>query len=258
MGEHLYTFVGHRDLAFANPLSDQTMARAVELLALSTGASAVDFGAGLCELPIRLVEAYGSQVVAVELSRVMAARARERVHTRVVLRGMPGGVTVHEGDAGAFRADIAPASFDCAICIGSTHALGGYVNTLAVLQRLTKPGGVVLVGEGYWKREPSPDYLRNTGMSEAEFGTHATNIELAVEHGLAPEWCVTATEREWDEYEWAHARAIEHFAREHGSDDTPSAGDARAMLERSRAWRRAYIRWGRATMGFGLYMFRVM
>lgn len=258
MGDHLYTFVGHRDLAFANPFSEGTMQRAVELLSLPPGARAVDFGAGLCELPIRLVERYAAQVVAVELSRVMSARARERLHTRIVQRGLAGGVTLHEGDAGAFRADIAPATFDCSICVGSSHALGGYVNTLSILHRITKPGGLVMVGEGHWKREPAGEYLRQTGLSASDFVTHADNLELAVEHGLSPEWSVTATEREWDEYEWAHARAIEHFAREHGGDAEPAAADARAMLERSRAWRRAYARWGRATLGFGLYLFRVL
>ena len=31
--------------------------------------------------------------------------------------------------------------------------------------------------------------------------------------------------------------------------------DARAMLDRSRRWRDAYLRWGRDTMGFAVYLF---
>lgn len=257
MSSQLYTFVGHRDLPFANPFGEGSMERAIGVLSLAPGASVADFGAGLCELPIRLAERGGAETVAVELSPLMAARARERIHERLVSRGARGGVTVHEGDAGAFRLTVLPGRFDLTICIGSSHALGGYANALGVLRRLTKPGGQVLVGEGLWKREPAADYLRFTGMSESDFGTHATNLEMGVEAGMTAMWAIAATEREFDEYEWAHARAIERFAAERvragGEDDK----DARLMLDKSRNWRRAYMRWGRATLGFGLYLFRV-
>ena len=37
----------------------------------------------------------------------------------------------------------------------------------------------------------------------------------------------------------------------------PHDPDAQAMLERIRPWREAYLRWGRDTLGFGLYLFRL-
>jgi cyclopropane fatty-acyl-phospholipid synthase-like methyltransferase len=251
MPDNLYTFVAHRELPFANPFSEASMARAIELLDLRRGAAVADFGAGFCELPARLVEKYDATVTAVELSPMIAKTARLRIERRLKEHPGRGSVTLHEGDAGAFRATIPTSVFDLAVCIGSTHALGGYVNTLAVLTRLTKPGGLVLVGEGFWKREPLPPYLQATGMHETEFFTHHANVEKAMDVGLAPLWVVTAGEREFDEYEFAHARAIEQFASENG--DMP---EARLMLERSRAWRSAYLRWGRHILGFGMYLFR--
>jgi SAM-dependent methyltransferase len=182
----------------------------------------------------------------------MAALAREKIHERLVSRNFKGGVTVHEGDAGAFRATMAPATYDLTICIGSTHALGGYQKALQVLKRLTKPGGQVLLGEGFWQQPPPPAYLEATGLLTDEFQPHWQNIELGNAEGLVPLWSITATQREWDEYEWAHQRNIEAYAANHTDLDT-----AREMLSRSRTWRQAYWRWGRETLGFGLYLFRV-
>jgi cyclopropane fatty-acyl-phospholipid synthase-like methyltransferase len=250
MGD-LYTFVAHKDMPYANPFSVATMEQCMELLALPHGARVVDFGAGSCELPIRLVERYVAEVVAVELSPRMAALAREKILARVVRKELPGGVTVHEGDAGAFRASINPASFDLAVCIGSSHALGGFANMVEVLARLTRPGGQVLVGEGFWETPPAPDYLKATGIDAAEFTTFEANVETAAACGLMPQWAVSATEREWDQYEWGHSRNIDAFASAHAEDVA-----ARAMLARSRTWREAYVKWGRGTLGFGLFLFR--
>jgi cyclopropane fatty-acyl-phospholipid synthase-like methyltransferase len=250
MSSELYTFIGHRNLAFANPFGEASMQRAVEVLGLPQGASVADFGAGSCELPIRLAERYQAKVAAVELSTRMAAVAREKIHARLVARQSAGGVTVHEGDAGAFRATMEPASYDLTICIGSTHSLGGYEKALTLLKRLTRRGGQVLVGEGFWAKAPPVAFLAATGMSADEFHTHGANIDHAVQEGLTPLWSITASEREWDEYEWALARNIESLVGE-------KCDSAAALVARGRAWREAYWRWGRSTLGFGLYLFRV-
>lgn len=255
MDPALYTFIAHKDLPFANPLSEDTMARAAEMLEIVPGAQIVDFGAGFCELPIRLATAYLAHVSAVELSPIIAAAARERIHSRVV--GLPAGkprgsVTLFEGDAGTFRTRLETASYDVGICIGSTHALGGYEHTLDVLSKIVKPGGSIMVGEGIWQARPSPAYLHATGIGEDEFFTHDRCIELGIDRKLRPRWAVTATQREWDEYEWAHHRAIDLFCTTHR--DSP---DALAMQARSDAWRKAYYRHGRGTLGFGLYVFEV-
>ncbi len=52
----LYTFVGNKDLAYANPIGEAVMSRAIELLDLRPGDPAADFGAGFGELAIRVAE----------------------------------------------------------------------------------------------------------------------------------------------------------------------------------------------------------
>jgi hypothetical protein len=60
----------------------------------------------------------------------------------------------------------------------------------------------------------------------------------------------TASLDEWDEYEWKYSRAIERYLREQPDDP-----DAKAMRERSRRWRDAYLKWGRDVLGFAVYLF---
>ena len=61
---------------------------------------------------------------------------------------------------------------------------------------------------------------------------------------------VTASVDEWDEYEWKYCRSVERYARER-----PEDADVPQMLERIRRWRDAYLRFGRDTLGFAIYLF---
>jgi hypothetical protein len=46
-------------------------------------------------------------------------------------------------------------------------------------------------------------------------------------------------------------RNIELYAGKHSEDP-----DVPELLKRIRAWRDTYVRWGRDTLGFGLYLFQ--
>lgn len=226
------------------------MDRAVALLDLPADATACEFGAGFGELALQVAARWGAKVAAIELSADISAGAQQRIDRRAP--HARGAVTLLRGDAGAFRPSFAPESFDLCICVGASHSLGGYQKALEVLGKLTRPGGKLLLGEGFFTSpEPSPSLLAATGIAPDEFLLHFENIERGVDAGLEVLWSVTASQRDWDEYEWSHARAIEAFARTH--QDHP---DAKEMLLRSRNWRRAYLRWGRDHLGFGLYLFR--
>jgi len=54
---------------------------------------------------------------------------------------------------------------------------------------------------------------------------------------------------EWDNFEWGYQRIIESKA---------AAGDTAALTRRSarRAWMDAYLKWGRDTLGYGVYLFQ--
>jgi hypothetical protein len=134
--------------------------------------------------------------------------------------------------------------------VGATHAYGSYRGALNALQRAVVPGGRILLGEGYWKREPDPGYLAVLGAKPTDYTDHAGNVSAGIDAGLISLYSCASSDDEWDHYEGLYARAIERHAIAHPDDP-----DCAEMLTRIRTWRGAYLRWGRDTLGFGLYLF---
>lgn len=247
MSRDLYTLVGHKSLTFMNPMSERAFSGVIDLLDLPAGSTIVDFGCGFAECAMLIIERYRAHADCVELSPLIAGVARERAARRV-----PSDlIRIHEGDAGAFKATIPPATFDLTVCTGSSHALGGYQQMLQTLTRLTKPGGRILVGDGYWKKEPEKAYLGEFSMTRDEMHFYHELFEPAIGLNLLCDFSTTASEQDFDAYEWAHSRAIETHASDHPNEPTSAQ-----LLARSRAWRRGYVHWGRDTLGFALVLFR--
>jgi ubiquinone/menaquinone biosynthesis C-methylase UbiE len=241
MNRDKYSFVAHRDLPVMNPIGGATVDHIIDIAALPRGGRVLDVGAGWCEFAMRLVERYGVSADCVERSAMLCEGARGRAKTRA-----PGGLLrIHQEDAAAFIATLSEASYDLTICTGSTHALGGLDTAAAKLTALTRYGGLVLLGEGYWRTPPSEAYLRASGIERGEFGAFAETLDRIAAVALRPLFVTSASEQEWDRYEWAHARAIESYC-----ESQPDDPDAPRMLERSRGWRRAYVLGGRDHLGF--------
>lgn len=247
MDRSKYTTISHRGLVYASPISVTKMESVIEMLDLPAGAKVLDVGAGKAELSIRLIERYGAQATALERAAEFVAEAKAQAASRVPA----GSLSVDETDASAYTVD--PGSLDLAICIGATEIHGGYAATLSAAAQRVRPGGRILVGEGYWKREPAPEYLTAIGGTREEFTNHAANVAAGQALGLLPLHALVASEDDWDDYEWRHARAVECWAEEHPGDP-----DRVALVTRIRSWRDAYLRWGRDTLGFGLYLFERM
>jgi hypothetical protein len=112
--------------------------------------------------------------------------------------------------------------------------------------------GYVLIGEGDWKEEPAPEYLTLIGEPVGIYRDHAGNISFAEQHGLVPLYAAVSSDDEWDDFEWRHYLKVQCEA-----DANPDNPTLAAKLTRSRRWLDDYLRSGRSTMGFGLYLFRV-
>jgi ubiquinone/menaquinone biosynthesis C-methylase UbiE len=246
MNRTRFSTLAHRDHTFANPVTGTKIDRVLSLLDLEPGHRVLDVGCGNAEVLIRLIERYGVEGVGVDPNGEMLKTGRERAVGRVP----PARLQLHELLITEFP--VEPETYDAALCIGATHAYNGYVNTLIELKSVVRPGGRILVGEGYWKCSPAPGYLKLLDTSLEELSTHVENVERAVELGLTPLYSVTSSEDEWDHYEGLYRRAIELHVAAHPKDP-----DAEEFLAISRRWYEGYLRWGRDTLGFALYLFRV-
>lgn len=244
-----FTTIAHGGMSVCNPLGDEVLDDALAILAqwLPPGRpSILDIGCGKAELLVRLVERHDVIATGLDINPAFLADARAKADAR----GCE--VTLLAQSFAEFLARRAPdaAPFDALLCLGASQAVGAARATPSFLARLLPPGGLLLLGEGFWMREPDPKYLAALGASRDDLTDHAGNRELGAEVGLTCVHAVETTVDDFARYEERYARAIEAHLAAHPEDP-----DGPAMATRLATWREAYERWGRETLSFGLYLF---
>jgi SAM-dependent methyltransferase len=244
MNDQKFSSIAHRDHDYCNPISTAKIEQVLDLLPLDGASRVLDLGCGRAELALRIIERFGSTVIAVDRSDLMLDAARERAEWTGALNKLH----LDDSDIRNFKAD--PETFHLSVMLGAGGIAGGMPGICQQLKVWTRGGGYILVGEGYWQRKPPPDYVAFLGGSATQYLDHRGNVLAGIDAGLIPMHAATASPDEWDEYEWKYSRSIERYAGEQPEDP-----DVPAMLERIRRWRDAYLRWGRDSLGFALYLF---
>lgn len=243
MNQLKYGTISHQGLRYNNPFSIAKIEEVIELLGLDSAATVLDIGSGKAELLIRLIERYQVKALGLELDPSCIQEAHEQAVERIPTDRLE----LRACDAQMF--DVEPASFDFASCLGACHIYGGFRPTLERLAYYVRPGGQVLLGDGYWKQEPTQEYLTALETTRDELQTHAENVATGVSLGLVPMYACVCNEDEWDRFEWL--RMYERYASR--KPDDPGLP---ALIAHLHAWRDIYLRWGRDTLGFGLYLFQ--
>jgi SAM-dependent methyltransferase len=238
--------ITHREHVICNPTSEEKLTLLVELLRLPINAQVVDIACGKGELLIRLAEAYKARGMGIDISPFYLAEAKRRLKART----SSAGITFVKMDGAHFKPDE-PHSLDLASCIGASWIFGGHANTLKALISMVKPGGWVIVGEPYWKQAPSEDYLEVSGCSREEFGSHTSNAETGERRGMELVHTLVSNKDDWDRYEGLQWFSAAEYARTHPDDP-----DLAELVERVNKEKTAYLRWGRDTLGWAIYIFR--
>ncbi len=242
--------VTHRDHVICNPMSLARIDELISLLDLPSRPRVLDVASGKGEFLLRLAERYGGPAgagfsgVAIDISPYVVAELRRGAGARA-----PGAsIEILEQDASAYQP--AAASFDLGCCIGASWIYGGHAGTLSALAAAVRPGGQVLVGEPFWRRDPDEGYLTEAGLRRDEFGTHAENVATGERAGLVPLLALVSSGEEWDRYETLQWRATARWVASHPEDP-----DIPELVERVAQARHAYLTWGRDTLGWALYLF---
>jgi cyclopropane fatty-acyl-phospholipid synthase-like methyltransferase len=236
--------ITHGDRPFHDPLDPAVVDEVLAFADLGAGDRALDLGCGPGELLVRLAERTGCGGLGVDLAAAQIEEARRRAAARAPQAGLE----FVAGDAGAIEGEFALSA-----CVGSTHALGGLDAALARMAQLTLAGGHVLVGDGFWAREPTDAYLQALGgATRDELPDLADLVRAGDRHGLTAAYVRVASEADWDRYEWTLIANGERFLAEHA--DAPEADDVRAWVGAARD--RITAPGGRGTMGFALVLLR--
>jgi SAM-dependent methyltransferase len=221
--------IAHAGHPVAAPLDDDSVHRLLERAVPSADARVLDLGCGGGAWLLRaLITHPRLRAEGVDISGDALARARETAR----VRGIQERLVLHHEDAADFTA---PHAFDLVISVGATHAFGGLPATLAAARKHLAPGGRVLIGDGFWAREPSPEAVDMLG----DLTDLPTTVDRVVADGWTPVHGHISTRRELDDYEWAWTGSLASWALDHpGDPDSPQALTA-ATTHRGE-WLRVY------------------
>jgi len=243
MDRQQLSLLAHRDHPIAAPLGDDSVARLLDR-ALRGGAAGrlLDLGCGEGTWLLRALAAHpGLTAVGVDISAAALSRARATADRLGVTRR----IGLHHVDGREFAAKE---PFDAVLCVGSTHAFGGLLGTLAAVRPLLADGGVAVIGDAYWQREPSAAALEIFGTDYADL---RTTVDRVVADGWTPVYGHTSTQDELDDYEWSWAGSLADWALDHAG--TPDGEAARQAADGHRQeWLAGY----RDSFGFVTLLLR--
>ena len=166
----------------------------------------------------------------------------ERAATAATERGLADRLTLHERDA---RTYVPDGDYDLVLCVGSTHAFGGFTETLELAGRHVHPDGVLLVGEGFWEVPPTAEALAALDVKPEDFAGMAELVETAERAGWTPVYAHVSDTAEWDNYEWSWTGSLTEWAL-----DNPGHPDAPGALALAREHRDQWLRGYRKVLGF--------
>jgi SAM-dependent methyltransferase len=226
--------IAHGELRLWNPLSEKAFDEAIALLEPPPGARVLDVACGRAEVLRRVAEHFDVEATGYDSDAAL-------------IESGPAGLDLQVSE------DPPAGPFDVVLCIAASHALGDFPDALRALGELVRPGGEVLLGEGYWRAPPSSEYLDALGGATAdELPDYSGLMRAAEEAGLTPLHSSVASEADWDRYEWRLILNAERWAVAHPADP-----GAEVLRERaSRARERMTMPGGRETLGFALVLLR--
>ncbi|MEZ4820658.1 MAG: class I SAM-dependent methyltransferase [Bdellovibrionota bacterium] len=121
-----FSEVGHRYLEYANPMSITKIHASIALMGQYKPRHILDIGAGNLYLLDQFVSTLDCDGTALELPGVTSDEAKQRYGKKI---------TLIETDAQEYFESLSSHPFDAAICMGATHALGGFKDCLRTLQK---------------------------------------------------------------------------------------------------------------------------
>ncbi len=241
-----YFDITHREHILCNPTSTAKFEELIELLRLDREARVLDIATGKGEFILRLAERYGVSGVGVDLSPYCIADAQKKAAQR-----LPDGQVEFLEMEGADYEPERPHSFALTSCLGASWIFDGYRGTLEALGRMATADGWIVVGEPYWRQEPAAEYLTAAGLERSLFGTHLQNTLAGEELGLSLLYALVSNLDDWDKYEGLQWYAADRWACSHPDDP-----DIQELLAKVDASKKEYLRWGRDTLGWAIYVFR--
>lgn len=226
-----------------NAFGPEKLAILGRALRMPPGTAILDLASGSGEMLCTWARDHGVSGVGVDLSPDYT--------TAAVRRSIELGVSDHvrfvHGDAATYAPDQ---TYDVASCLGATWIGDGPLGTLDLLAHHMKPGGLALIGEPFWIREPDTEEAVRGSYAESrdDFRSLPDLIEAFGGHGWDVVEMVLADKDDWDRYVAAQWLTTRRWLDTNPDDELHA--EMRAELDTAAL---RHVRYAREYLGWGVF-----
>ncbi len=229
-----------------DPFTDEQLMLLGEICRLNPGTKLLDLACGKGEMLCRWAQKYGVHGIGVDISSDFLESAKSRAKELNVSNNL----TFIQGDAGNYSSETH--AYDVVSCLGATWIGSGLTGTIELMKPAVTPNGLLLIGEPYWIDTPPEPAYGAFGVKPDDFVTLDIILERFESTGLKLVEMVLASHHSWDRYEASRWMAVDDFIRKNPND--PDASELNEWISDSR---RAYLKYGRRYLGWGVFVLRL-
>ena len=224
-----------------NPITPEKLAILGVALRLESGTQVLDLGSGSGEMLCTWARDHGVIGTGIDMSQLFTEQSK----LRAIELGVADQVKFIHDDAAGF---VSKEKVSVAACLGATWIGGGVAGTIQLLARSLRNGGIILIGEPYWRQLPPTDKVAKGCLANSisDF-LMLPELLASFDHlGYDVVEMVLANQDDWDRYEaakwlttrrWLEANPNDEFAKEVRDQLTSEP-------ERYVTFTREYLGWG--------------
>lgn len=224
-----------------NPITPAKLRTLGEVLRLESGTRVLDLGSGSGEMLCTWARDHGITGTGIDMSPLFTEQARLRAEELGVAHQVS---FIHDDAAGYVSDD----RVGVAACVGATWIGGGIAGTIELLSRSLLAGGIILIGEPYWRRLPPEDSVAKGCLANSisDFLMLPELLASFGRLGYDVVEMVLADQDGWDRYEAAKWLTMRRWLEANPDDEFAKEVRAQLTTEPARyaAYTREYLGWG--------------